>query len=45
MVFEDTYLMIQDTDGEEWADSLRNKMHCDDSSGYPVTETSSLLTA
>jgi len=28
MVFEDTYLMMSEADGEKWADALRNKMNC-----------------
>ncbi len=43
MVFEDTYLMIHDADGEEWADTIRYKMH--DQAADPVTETSGLLPA
>ena len=25
--FEDTYMLIHDTDGQEWADALRRRMH------------------
>ena len=41
MVFEDTYLMIHDADGEEFADALRYKMHED--AKAPVSEHSSLI--
>jgi hypothetical protein len=41
MVFEDSYLLVHDTDGEEWADGLRYKM--DEKVAEPVTERSGLL--
>mmetsp|Transcript_24580 Transcript_24580/g.36076 ORF Transcript_24580/g.36076 Transcript_24580/m.36076 type:complete len:373 (+) Transcript_24580:72-1190(+) len=40
--FEDTYLTINDVDGEEWADKLRYKMH-DNTDETPTTETTWLL--
>jgi len=39
MVFEDTYLLVHDADGEEWADAVRNKMH----ENPVVDETSGLV--
>jgi hypothetical protein len=41
MVFEDAYLMLDDADGQVWADTVRYKMH--DRAGDPVTEQSGLL--
>jgi hypothetical protein len=45
MVFEDTFLMIHDADGEAWADALRYKMH--QTAGDPIspTELTGLLRA
>jgi hypothetical protein len=42
MVFEDTYLLVHDADGEEWADGLRFKIN--ENVAFPVmTEKSRLL--
>jgi hypothetical protein len=42
MVFEDTYLLIHDADGEEWADGLRFKIN--ENVAFPeMTEKSRLL--
>lgn len=41
MVFEDTYIMLDDADGQVWADTVRYKMH--DRAGDPVTDQSGLL--
>jgi hypothetical protein len=40
-VFEDTYMLIHDTDGQEWADALRYRMHANASE--PITEKSGLI--
>jgi hypothetical protein len=41
IVFEDTYMLIHDTDGQEWADSLRYRMH--ENASEPITEKSGLI--
>jgi len=41
VVFEDTYMLIHDTDGQEWADSLRYRMH--ENASEPISEKSGLI--
>ena len=42
--FEDAYLAIAETDGAEWADALRYKMHDNSAEPIPAGERSWLLT-
>lgn len=43
MCFEDTYLLIDDTDGQEWADALRYRLHEDANDPVSATEESVLI--
>ena len=42
-VFDDTYLMIHDTDGPEYADMVRRRMNSGKRAGGAVSETTGLL--
>lgn len=42
-VFEDTFMMIHDADGESWADALRYKMHQNAQEPLSPTELTGLL--
>ena len=45
VVFEDTFLMIHDADGEAWADALRYKMHQTAQDPISPSEMTALLGA
>lgn len=45
VVFEDTFLMIHDADGEAWADALRYKMHQTAQDPISPSEMTGLLRA